>query len=85
MSVVLMVCLMTIGSVKAATVTALATGNWNAAGTWDTGVPAAGDDVIIPATFTVTLDIAASVKTLTVAGTLQSQTALFIYGYRLNY
>lgn len=39
----------------AVTRTSIGSGNWSSAGTWDTGVPQPGDDVIIQ-TFDVTLD-----------------------------
>lgn len=65
---------------QAATRFARATGTWSAAGTWSNvscaavaggGIPAAGDDVTICATRTVTLNAnSASLNSLTVAGTL---------------
>jgi len=39
-----------------ATRTAVQSGLWSLASTWDTGIPAAGDTVIIPSGITVTLD-----------------------------
>jgi hypothetical protein len=45
------------GWCKAATKSAVASGNWTAAGTWNpSGAPAAGDDVVIPSGMTVTYD-----------------------------
>ncbi len=59
----------------AATVTSIASGNWNAGATWDTGVPPVdGDDVIIANTHTVTLVAATSISsgsvTVNAGGTL---------------
>ncbi|MBL0272040.1 MAG: G8 domain-containing protein [Chitinophagaceae bacterium] len=51
----------------------MATGNWSVAGTWSGGVPAIGDDVIIPSGFTVTLNAnSAALLSLTIdaGGTL---------------
>jgi large repetitive protein len=36
--------------------TAIGTGDWETAGTWDGGVPVAGDNVVIPNGFTVTIN-----------------------------
>jgi hypothetical protein len=52
-----------------ATVTAIASGNWSAIGTWDINtVPTSADDVVIPNGFTVTLDVAGLCNTLTING-----------------
>lgn len=40
-----------------ATITSVGTGAWGTAGTWDAGVPADGDDVIIANTHTVTFNV----------------------------
>lgn len=57
---------------NAATKTATANGNWSAAGTWLGGVPAAGDDVVIPSGIIVTLNTnTATIASLSVTGTLR--------------
>jgi len=57
-------------SAFAVTVTSVASGNWNSAGTWDVGVPTASDDVVIAAGHTVTFDLATStVNSLTINAT----------------
>ncbi|GEM_PF-2233515 len=57
--------------VLAATITSVADGNWSASGTWDNGVPQAGDDVIIASGTTVTLDVSsAALNSLDIRGTL---------------
>ena len=62
----------TFSTVQAATKTSTGTGNWNTAGTWSpSGVPGIGDDVIIAATHTVTIDVSTnSLASLTINGTL---------------
>ena len=62
----------TFSTVQAATKTSTGTGNWNTAGTWSpSGVPGIGDDVIIAATHTVTIDVNTnSLASLTISGTL---------------
>ena len=40
-----------------ATITSVGTGAWSASGTWDSGVPADGDDVVIAAGHTITFDV----------------------------
>ncbi len=57
-------------NIFSATITSVATGDWNNAATWDAGVPAAGDDVVIAAGHTVTLNQDATVLSLTVNGNL---------------
>ncbi|KAA3608460.1 MAG: T9SS C-terminal target domain-containing protein [Calditrichaeota bacterium] len=61
-------------AVFAGTKTSAGTGNWNTAGTWTpSGVPGAGDEVVIANTHTVTLDLASTtVDSLTInsGGTL---------------
>ncbi len=58
------------------TTTAIVSGNWTTAGTWNNGVPAAGDVVIIPAGITVsitggTIDLrSAAATTITIGGAL---------------
>ncbi len=43
--------------------------NWNSTANWDNGiVPTAADDVIIPTGFTVTLNVNASIKSITLQG-----------------
>jgi hypothetical protein len=65
--------------VYAATCTSQATGDWNAAGTWSGcggGVPQNGDDVVIAAGHTVTLNITpVTINSLTVSGTFNMNTA----------
>jgi hypothetical protein len=66
-----LILLVTAAVTNAATKTATANGNWSTPGTWIGGVPAAGDDVIIPAGITVTLNVnTANIATLSVSGTL---------------
>lgn len=51
----------------------VAAGNWNTAGTWTTCggvVPTAADDVVIPATRTVTMDTSPTIRTLNISGSL---------------
>jgi autotransporter-associated beta strand protein len=43
-------------SVPAQVMTAVADGNWSEAGTWDRGVPAPGDEAVIPEGITVTIN-----------------------------
>lgn len=48
-----------------------ASGNWNVAGNWSpSGVPTSADDVIIPSGKTVTIDVDAFAKSISVSGTL---------------
>lgn len=64
---------MILGSIEAnaVTKTSTGTGNWNTAGTWSpNGVPAAGDDVVIAAGHTVTIDLSTTVLSVTVNGIL---------------
>jgi len=73
----------------AGTVTAIATGNWSATGTWDTGVvPTSSDDVVIPNTFTVTIDAvaAAACSTLTVqnGGIVSLNNTLYVSNININ-
>src|SRR5690349_13828584 len=52
-------------------------GNWGTGANWDTGtVPAAGDDVFITANgaYTVTLNVSASVNSISVGGSAGAQT-----------
>ena len=57
-----------------ATRTSVGSGNWSAPGTWDTGVPIDGDDVVIASGHTVTFDVDQSDFTIgvkiTITGTL---------------
>lgn len=62
-----------------ATRTSVGDGNWSAAGTWDTGVPADGDAVVIASGHTVTFDADQSgfgtgIGDLTINGTLNVST-----------
>ncbi|KAF5434797.1 G8 domain-containing protein, partial [Candidatus Methanophagaceae archaeon] len=67
--VVSFVILITSLNVFSATITSIGTGDWSNAATWDAGVPVAGDDVIIAAGHTVTLNQDATVLSLTVNNT----------------
>ena len=57
-----------------ATITSVGSGAWSASGTWNSGVPADGDDVVISAGHTVTFDADQSAFTtgveITITGTL---------------
>lgn len=71
-----------------ATRTAVASGLWSAAGTWDTGVPVNGDTVVIPVSFDVEFDVdqsgfAAGI-TLTITGTLHASTTAGSYILKLQ-
>lgn len=72
--------------VMAVTRTAINNGNWSDAGTWSpTGVPGAGDDVIIPAGVTVNHNANinfSSINSLTVSGTLNMSSADIIFNNR---
>jgi hypothetical protein len=58
--------------------TSIATGSWNNDNTWSgTGIPVAGDDVIIAGGHTVTLSADAACATLTVTGTLDIGNFIF--------
>jgi len=62
-----------------ATVTSVGSGAWGTAGTWDTGIPADGDDVVIASGHTVTFNVDQSAFTtgvkVTITGTLTHTTA----------
>jgi hypothetical protein len=62
-----------------ATITSVGSGNWGTAGTWDTGIPADGDDVVIASGHTVTFNADQSAFTtgvkITITGTLTHTTA----------
>ena len=66
-----------------ATITSVGSGLWSAAGTWDAGVPADGDDVVIASGHVVTFDVNQSafitgVK-VTITGTLTHTTVAGTY------
>lgn len=66
-----------------ATITSVGTGAWSASGTWDSGVPVDGDDVVIASGHTVTFDVDQStfvtgVK-VTITGTLTHTTVTGTY------
>jgi G8 domain-containing protein len=64
-------------AVVAATVTSVATGLWNVPATWDTGVPAPTDDVVIGAGTTVDINTTPlAMNSLTVNGTLEYDATL---------
>lgn len=63
-----------------ATVTSAGTGNWGTAGTWDSGVPAVGDDVVIQAAHTVTLAADGTCKTIALSGGLDLTTYDITFG-----
>src|SRR5215471_3958300 len=61
----------------AATVTSVATGLWNNPATWDAGVPASTDDVVIGAGTTVDINVTPlTMNSLTVNGTLEYDATL---------
>lgn len=66
-----------------ATITSVGTGAWSASGTWDSGVPADGDDVVIASGHTVTFDVDQSAFTtgvkVTITGTLTHATTTGTY------
>lgn len=67
-----------------ATVTSAASGDWSAAGTWDTGVPVDGDTVIIGSGHTVVFDVDTSgfangIAGMTITGTLTVSTTTSSY------
>lgn len=66
-----------------ATRTSTKSGDWSAAGTWDTGVPADGDDVVIASGHEVVFDVDQSAFTtgvkVTITGTLTHTTAAGSY------
>ena len=66
-----------------ATITSVGSGNWGTAGTWDAGVPADGDAVVIAAGHTVTFNVDQSAFTtgigLTITGTLTHTTTTGVY------
>src|SRR5262245_17159180 len=66
-----------VSAVCAATVTSVATGLWNNPATWDTGVPASTDDVVIGAGTTVDINTTPLImNSLTVNGTLEYDATL---------
>lgn len=61
-------------TLPAGTITSIANGNWNAAGTWDCGcIPTAGDNVIIANGTAVTLDVNGSCNSLTIGQGVSGQ------------
>ena len=66
-----------------ATRTSVGSGNWGTAGTWDTGIPADGDDVVIASGHTVTFNVDQSAFTtgvgITITGTLTHTTTTGTY------
>lgn len=67
-----------------ATRTSVKSGNWSAAGTWDTGIPGDGDVVIISSGHTVTFDVdqsgfATGIGDITITGTLTVSTSVSSY------
>ena len=66
-----------------ATRTSVGSGNWGTAGTWDTGIPADGDDVVIASGHTVTFNVDQSAFTtgvgITITGTLNHTTTTGTY------
>lgn len=66
-----------------ATKTSVGSGKWSVAGTWDAGVPADGDDVVIATGHTVEFDVDQSAFTtgvkVTITGTLTHTTAAGSY------
>lgn len=66
-----------------ATRTSVGSGAWGTAGTWDTGVPIDGDDVVIASGHTVTFNVDQSAFTtgigLTIMGTLTHTTTTGVY------
>lgn len=66
-----------------ATRTSTKSGDWSSAGTWDSGVPADGDDVVIASGHTVTFDVDQSAFStgvkITITGTLTHTTAAGSY------
>jgi len=74
--VLLFICI----GISAVTITSVATGNWNAAGTWDLNrVPLATDAVVIEGGYTVTLNVStAALASLTIsAGSTFSTTSAY--------
>ena len=56
-----------------ATITSAASGDWDASGTWDAGVPASGDDVVVTGAHDVAINVdvtCASLTTTAYSGTL---------------
>jgi len=69
----------------AATVTSVASGGWSNPATWDTGVPAPTDDVVIGAGTAVTIDTTPiTVNSLLVNGTLQYDTVVRAFTVTTN-
>src|ERR1043165_9583150 len=61
----------TAAPLAAATFTSSQSGNWSSASTWGgAGVPGSGDTATVVGGHTVTLDVAVTVNTLTLGGTL---------------
>ncbi len=67
----------------AVVVTAVGNGNWNVAGTWDVGVPAPGDDVVING-FTVTVTTNQTCNTVTMNSNAGNDSQLDVTGGTLT-
>jgi hypothetical protein len=79
----LSVCLMAgflgaVVNIQAKTTRSIGTGNWDVAGTWDNGVPIAGDSAIIEGGFVVTCTTAAAATTVLIQGSGSGNTGLTI-------
>ncbi len=72
-------------AINAATITSVASGNWNDSATWNNGVPGSGDDVVIDTNTTVTINIPdAACNNLTVRGNLYFDNTITGLGIIVN-